>query len=277
MNKQYNLSDYKLIVFDIDGTLVGSSHQLNTTTKEILLRLHQIGMPFTLATGKILPATRDQADELQIKLPLILSNGGVVQTREGEILFHSTLPLDITSKVIQICDEMDKDLVVYIDDRIYMKEMNDNISPVYSMVKSGLFEIDSWEKMDGLLAQINKCLIVDQNNPQNLKDLEEVFLNEFGDQADIVHTSTKLVEVLPKGVTKATAVKQLAEDMGINMSEVMAFGDYDNDAPLLAEAGLGICVENGSAAAKGAADLIIASCEENGPAKFLEKLMNAAE
>ncbi|HUV15829.1 MAG TPA: HAD family hydrolase, partial [Pelolinea sp.] len=90
MNKQYNLSDYKLIVFDIDGTLVGSSHQLNTTTKEILLRLHQIGMPFTLATGKILPATRDQADELQIKLPLILSNGGVVQTRKGEILFHST-------------------------------------------------------------------------------------------------------------------------------------------------------------------------------------------
>ena len=58
------------------------------------------------------------------------------------------------------------------------------------------------------------------------------------------------------------------------MSEVMAFGDYDNDVEMLTAAGLGVVVENGSAAAKASADLIIGACDQNGPAKFLENLMS---
>lgn len=276
MNTLIQLSDFKLIVFDIDGTLVGSSHQIHSYTKKVLLRLHDIGMPFTLATGKILPATKAQADELQIKLPLIFSNGSVLQMSSGEILYHECLPEEVAQKVIRISEERGEDLVIYMDDKIFMKAMNDNIYPIYSMVNSGLYEIGSWKNISSQLDQVTKCLFIDQTSQQNLLELEKVFLSEFSGLADVVHTSAKLVEVMPKDVTKASAVRRLASGMGIRMSEVMAFGDYDNDAPMLAGAGLGICVENGSEAAKTAADLIIGDCEENAPAKFLEALMDAA-
>jgi hydroxymethylpyrimidine pyrophosphatase-like HAD family hydrolase len=55
----------------------------------------------------------------------------------------------------------------------------------------------------------------------------------------------------------------------------MAFGDYDNDIGMLKAAGLGVAVQNGSTAAKASADLVIDPCDQNGPAKFLEVLMNS--
>ena len=274
MNNTYRLSDYKLIVFDIDGTLVGSSHVLDLYTRDTLLQLHDLGIPFTLATGKILPATKAQADELRIQLPLIMANGSVLQKRHGEVLYNAALPVDVTKRAIQICEELNKDLVIYIIDQLYIKKMNDNIYPIYSNVSSGINELGDWEIINSRISQVTKCLVVDIENQQNLIELGNIFLKEFEGRADIVHTSTKLVEILPLGVTKATAVKRMADEMGIRMEEVMAFGDYDNDAPMLSAVGLGIAVENASAAAKAAADLIIGSCEDDAPAKFLRELID---
>lgn len=274
MINTFQLSDYKLIVFDIDGTLVGSSHEMHPFTRDTLLHLHELNIPFTLATGKILPATRAQADELRIRLPLIMANGSVLQKRDGEVLYNISLPVDVTKRAIQICDEMKKDLVIYIIDQLYIKKMNDNIYPIYSNVSTGINEVGDWEKINDRIHQVTKCLVVDIENQQNLIELGNIFLQEFEGRADIVHTSTKLVEILPLGVTKATAVSKLAGELSISMNEVMAFGDYDNDASMLSAAGLGIAVENASAAAKAAADLVIGPCEENAPAKFLQELMD---
>lgn len=275
MKNPIQLSDYKFIVFDIDGTLVGSSHRVHPFTKEVLLNLHDRGLPFTLATGKILPATKSQADELRIDLPLIMANGSVLQKRTGELLANACLPADVTRRAIQICRERGEDLVIYIIDQLFIEKMNENIYPIYSNVESGLNEIGDWDMLGSKLEKVTKCLVVDLFNQSNLIELGEVLKKEFSNVADIVHSSTKLVEILPRGVSKATAVKTLADALGVRMDQVMAFGDYDNDAPMLSAVGLGIAVKNGSAAAKAAADLIIGSCEENAPAAFLKSLMDA--
>jgi HAD superfamily hydrolase (TIGR01484 family) len=117
--------------------------------------------------------------------------------------------------------------------------------------------------------------VIEQHDPQNLVNIEKKFNLELGEQSDIIFTSTKLLEVLPKGITKVTGIQRLLASQGIKMTEVMAFGDYDNDIEMLNAAGLGVVVENGSPAAKASADLIIGSCDRNGPAKFLENLMKS--
>ncbi len=232
-------------------------------------------MPFTLATGKILPATQAQADELRIEQPLIMANGSVLQSRSGEVHFHARMPEEVVRGAIRICEERGEDLVLYIIDKIYIKKMNENIYPTYCNVESGLMEIGNWGNLDEKLDQITKCVVIDAKNQQNLIDVGEIFRNQFGDRAEMVHTSTKLVELHTKGISKGTAVQRLAQELGVRMDEVMAFGDYDNDAPMLSAAGLGIAVENASAAAKAAADLVIGSCAENAPAKFLDELIQA--
>ena len=269
-----NLRDYKLIVFDIDGTLVGKDHTLDPFTKEVLFRLREEGYPFTLATGKNLPSTKPLADKLEIELPLILNNGGMLQTRHEVMLSKITLPLGVTWQVIEICEVRGKDLVIYIDNGIYIKAMNENILPVYSNVISGLFEIGEWDAITGKLADANKCLVVDSFIRENLIEMGEVLEKALKGRVDILHTSTSLVEVMPKGVTKVTSIRKLAGSMGISMDEIMAFGDFNNDAEMLAAVGLGIAVKNASPRAKEAADLVIGSVEDQGPAEFLKELLD---
>jgi len=269
-----NLHDYKLIIFDIDGTLVGKDHVLDPFTKEVLFLLRKEGFPFTLATGKNLPSTKPLADELEIEMPLILSNGGMLQTRHKEMLSKTTLPLDVTMRVIEICEARGKDLVIYIDNGIYVKEMNENIFPVYNNVVSGLFEIGEWDAVKSKLADTNKCLVVDSFVRENLIEMGKVFEEALKGRVDILHSTTSLVEVMPKGVTKMTGIRKLAESMEIPMDAIMAFGDFNNDVEMLAAVGLGIAVKNASPRAKSAADLVIGSVEEHGPAEFLKKLLS---
>jgi hydroxymethylpyrimidine pyrophosphatase-like HAD family hydrolase len=181
----------------------------------------------------------------------------------------------VTGKVIKICEENTSNLVIYIDNDIIMKEMNEDIFPIYNQVTYGIVEIGHWGTIKDRLAEVNKCLVIEQHDPQNLVNIEKKFNQELGKQSDIIFTSKKLLEVLPKGVTKVTGIQRLIATQGIKMSEVMAFGDYDNDIEMLNAVGLGVVVENGSPAAKASADLIIGSCDQNGPAKFLEKLIKS--
>lgn len=272
--EEITLNKFKLIVFDIDGTLVGKDHILNQYTKETLFRLREEGFPFTLATGKNLPATKPLADELEIDLPLILINGGMLQTRQEKMLSVTTLPLDITQDVINICEAREKDLVIYIDNGIYIKVMNENIYPVYSNVGSGLFEISDWDTIKDELAGANKCLVVDSFVRENLIEMGKIFEKELNGRADVLHSSSSLVEVMPKGVTKVSGIRKLAASMDITLDEIMAFGDFNNDAEMLSAVGLGVAVENAAPAAKSAADLVIGSVRDNGPAVFLNELLD---
>ena len=90
-------------------------------------RLRDYGIPYTLATGKNLPATRQLADDLEIELPLVLSNGSMIETRQGKILAKSMLPFDVIRSVIEICETRTQNLVLYIDNDIIIKKMNDDI------------------------------------------------------------------------------------------------------------------------------------------------------
>lgn len=110
---QINLRDYRLVAFDIDGTLMGKDHIIHPFTKETLFWLRDAGFPFTLATGKNLTATITQADELEVDLPMVLINGGVLQTRCGELLSAVTLSEDVIRHVVDLCEQHARDLVMY--------------------------------------------------------------------------------------------------------------------------------------------------------------------
>ncbi|MDP2965102.1 MAG: Cof-type HAD-IIB family hydrolase [Pelolinea sp.] len=273
MNRQIRLSDYKLIVFDIDGTIQDSNHNLHPYTRDVLLRLHDANIPFTLATGKNLPAVKPLAETLGITLPLILSNGCMLQTVDGKELEKYVLPVAITHQVIGICEEGGWDLAIYLDDGIYIKRMNHNMALLIDYGSPGLIEIGEWPNIADRLKEAHKCLVVERSSPRKVYELEAVYERELGEKVEYCHTLVGMLEVMPKGVSKLSAIRRLSEMLGISMEEVMTFGDGNNDVEMLEGAGLGITMENGSDLAKASANLTIASSDENGPAKFLDELL----
>lgn len=274
MNRQIRLSDYKLIVFDIDGTLQDSNHNLHPYTKAVLMKLHNANIPFSLATGRNLPAVKPLAEALKIRLPLILSNGCLLQTVEGRVLEKFVLPIEITHQVINICEDGGWDLAIYLDDGIYIKKMNQNLELLIDYGSPGLVEIGDWSNIADRMREAHKCLVVNRLLPKKVYELENIYEKELGDKVEYCHTLVGMLEVMPKGVSKFRAIQRLAEILGIRLEEVMTFGDGNNDAEMLEGAGLGITMENGSDLAKSSANLIIASSDENGPAKFLDQLLD---
>lgn len=270
MTIEINPSDYKLIAFDLDGTLIHNRSPISSFTKQVLERLRAKGYQYTIATGRILSGVKEYADELTINIPLVMSNGGILQTRQGELITQTCLPLDALQTTMKLCQENNSDLALYIRDQIYVEKLNENMQTIYGCNQDDLYEIGPWETISEKFPDVNKCVIIDSDDEQNLIDLQPKLDQSLNGSAVTLRTSPILLEVQPNDITKAIGLQNLADHLGINIQEIIAFGDYDNDAEMLKAVGLGIAVGEATPACLANADLLVASAEEDGPAHFLE-------
>jgi HAD-superfamily hydrolase, subfamily IIB len=173
-----------------------------------------------------------------------------------------------------VAADLQRDLVIYICKDIYILRNNDNISPTYGKSSAYLHEVGSWEAIAGKLPGANKCVIVDQTNEQNLLEARSgIAGSPRRARRHPCRSSKALLEVQPNGITKASGLRQLAESLGISLGQVIAFGDYDNDAEMLQAAGLGVAVGEATPACLASADLLVAPPEADGPAHFLEDFL----
>ncbi|HUV15580.1 MAG TPA: HAD family hydrolase [Pelolinea sp.] len=273
MHPEVDIRKFKLVISDLDGTILDSGQPLHPFTKEVIAKLAGYGILFTLASGRSLASLRPFADELKVEIPLVLANGCIIQSLNGMIHHRSLMPVGITRKVFEITDREKSDLVVFVDDRLYYKKMTNNILSVFGKVKDAIYEVGSWDAMEDIIIQVNKFMIIEWESLERLDHLEKVFEHELEGKADYLRTNLHHLEVMPKGISKATGLKNLADDLEIQMEEILAFGDFDNDAEMLAAVGLGAAVANASEKAKAKAGLIIGSCADNGPAVFLNQLL----
>jgi len=272
MKDKNNKDKFKLVISDIDGTLKCSNQSISEFTKNVVDEIRSKGLFFTLASGRNLSGAKDIAEDLKVDLPLVLSNGCILQKVSGEILHRALMPEIITKRVIEITDEFDYDLVLFVDDQLFFKTMTANIEPIFGHIPDACHEINEWKNIHNQLGAVNKCMILERSFHEKLAALEDIFEKEFSNKADFYRTNINHLEVMPRGISKAIGLQKLIEFLGIKIEEVIAFGDYDNDAELLAAAGLGIAVENATENVKSNADYVIGSCSEDAPAKFLRKM-----
>ena len=267
------INQFKLFVFDVDGTILQLYHELDPWTQSVLCDLKDLGFAITLATGKNMKSTRVLAEKLKIELPLILSNGCVLQSLDGIIHQKHFLSADFVRQLIEECERMNLDLAVHIDEDIYVKEVTDNLSILYIYGSPSLEVVGEWKTINGLLPKAYKCLVVDRNSRDPLLELEKRMRGKVGDSVAYCHTLTEMLEFMPEGVSKMTGIQAITEEKDISLQSVMAFGDGNNDAEMLAAVGFGAAVENAAKSAKDSADWVVPSCANNGPAQFLQYLM----
>ena len=269
---------YKLIAFDLDGTLLDFNNKISAYSRKVLKELHEKGILYTFATGRLLSAVKEYADDLEIDCPLVLANGGIVQERQGALLNQTYMNRKAIDIVIETLKDENVELVFFICDQIYYqnntnkeRKMHQNRTSNYKRCK-----IDNWNLLENKLSQVNKCVVFNLGADENLKRLDEMLKLKLNGIARLVHSNTNMFEILPKGISKAFGLNILAAKLGIDMQQIIAFGDHNNDVEMLAEVGLGIAVGEATPDCIANADLVVASSDEDGPAHFLEEfLLNA--
>ena len=105
---------------------------------------------------------------------------------------------------------------------------------------------------------------------ENEAELRKYFLKKFSDNYQIISTFPGTVEVMHKGIDKGSGLKKYVSWEKIDLADVIAFGDNENDNTMLLDAGWGVCLKNGADGTKKCADDITEyDCESGGVGHYL--------
>ncbi|MFT8322469.1 MAG: Cof-type HAD-IIB family hydrolase [Bacillus sp. (in: firmicutes)] len=264
---------YKLIFSDIDGTLLNSQHKISEATKASLELLQQIGIPFVLVSARMPKGILALQASSKLKEPIIcfsgaLLLGGEQENGEREIVYKSTMKEKdisgiyklISAQFSSICYTIyskDEWLVESLEDEwVVQEEKITSINP-----KLVDFQLTSCSSVYKIL-----CM----GEPLSIDSLERELKNHYP-ELSIYKSKPTYLEIMAENVKKSVAIAMLANQLGINQQEIMAFGDNYNDMDMLQYAGLGVAMGNAPQAVKEAADIVTNSNDDDGIMHVINK------
>jgi Cof subfamily protein (haloacid dehalogenase superfamily) len=264
---------FRLVVSDIDGTLQNSNHQISDFTIEVIHRLQAKGILVTISTGKLLPAVQEPVQKLNIQIPLILSNGSILQFTDQRMVYASYFDADIVRTIIELVSACEADITVCTPESIYTRKITASVRAMMGFGKPHPREIDSWNLMGWDVERVVKFVIMNMGGPATLAPVAATLKSHLDGRVSYFPTMPYMLEVLPPGEDKASGLRRLADHLKVKLSEIITIGDGDNDIVMHQLAGLSVSVANGTPACKASADVIIDSNDAEGPARFLAGLL----
>lgn len=264
--------NYKLIAVDIDDTLLNRKKEITPLTKAALTEAQKNGVKVVVASGRLPYGVRPFARELDVMSYggyYMGFNGGAIINSRGELIAKTYLDSKYIKPVYDALRPYNVTTMVHKGDMIYAdRKVND-----YTHIESDVIGLDLNlvdDIADFVDWSLHKFLIC--GVPEELKELEKQLLNLFGNELDIYLSAPWFLEVMPKGINKGIGVERICEDMGITMSEVVAFGDSFNDLPMIKSVGMGIAMGNAEPELKAVAAMVTDDCDSDGIAKALRTL-----
>ena len=255
----------KLCVSDIDGTLLPTGGKISAANVEAVQKMMRAGVQFSIATGRMYSAALAVAAQLGVAVPIIAYNGALIKSSAGEVLHTHFMDEAIVLKLINFFSERGKHLQSYSDDILYVPERNSLVEYYEQVIKVKSVAV-GWEGLRERVKGVTKLLTISDKPDEILDDMNTV-RKIFGSEVEVTRSNVRFAEFMSKGVTKAGAIKILADKFGVDIADVMTIGDSDNDLPMLLAAGCGVAMGNAVPAVKEACPRITDTCERDGFAK----------
>lgn len=232
---------YKLLVLDLDGTLLDSQGEISERNKKALQEIDQKGIGIVLCSGRPVTAMKKYIDALNIhnKDDYIISfNGAMITTIEGDIVYYNQIEGSILKELIQVGRDYNIDVQLYTEDLLVEKYSEKTI--MYERT-TGMKAIKVKD-----LKEISKSVKVLFNGEvgEKLENLRLELIRKFGEELNIFYSKPMFIEVLIKEMDKGMAVKFVADRMNISQEEIIAVGDGFNDIAMISYAGMGVAVQN---------------------------------
>jgi Cof subfamily protein (haloacid dehalogenase superfamily) len=228
------------------------------------------GVTVTISTGRMYKSAAVFAERLDLgNTPIICYNGSMIRDSDGNMPTHLKLEICVAREMLEIFRDRGIYVQSYIDDELYVQKRDDDAYLDYAK-NFGVAGIAVGEALFAPSLRPTK-LLAKTNGLAASRDLISEFSEKFGGRAYITSSNADFVEMMNPEASKGKCLAKLANMLGIPMENVMALGDGDNDAEMLASAGIGIAMSNARDETKAAADDIAPSNDECGAAWAIEK------
>lgn len=277
----------KAILLDMDGTLLNDQKRISPHTRQVLIDLQKIGVKVTLASGRPKKGMVDFSHELRLHEfngLLVSSNGAcVTDAKTNETLFEQPLS---TKDATEILDHLTQfDVIPMINDEEYMY-VNDvfngmlhyNEQPfniIQYEARGGHFKLREADRLAEIIDfPVYKILVAGE--PEYLVEHSPAMLEPFQHKVNGMFTAKMFFEFTDHGIDKAKALTKVFQELEIDASDVIAFGDGHNDRSIIEFAGIGVAMENAVDDIKSIADEITLSNNHDGIAKVLSRYLTSS-
>ena len=266
---------YKLLVLDVDGTLLNNEKEISKRTLAALLKVQHMGIRIVLASGRptsgIMPFAK--ALELGNFGGYILSYNGcqVIKADTGEVMFERRINPEQIPYLEKKSRKNGFSIFTYHDDYI----LTDNADDLHIRKEAWLNHLKIMEEPEFSIAidfAPCKCVLV-SDDYEALRGLENHWKRRLAGVLDVFPSEPYFLEVVPCGVDKANTLALLMDQLGVKREEVIAIGDGVADVTMLQLAGKSVAMGHAPDSVKICADYVTASNDEDGVAQAVEKLI----
>ena len=268
-NERGIVSPIRLIVSDVDGTLVDQHKQLTPAIADAVTRTTDAGVAFTIISARPRSGMMPIADTLGIDRAMGAFNGGTVFTRDGGVTERHTIDPEVARGVVSLATASAVDIWVFADDRWYATSGEGH--HVDSERVTANQEPVLVDTVDDLLDTADKITFVSDDEPV-LRDLHDR-ARAFDARATIVQSQTYYLDVTALLANKGDGVAALATVAGIALDAVAAIGDQANDIPMLERVGLAIAMGNAPENVQAVADAVTRGNDADGVAHAIDTLI----
>ena len=272
----FKMSEYKMIVLDLDGTLTNRNKEITPKTKETLMKAQEQGKIVVLASGRPTYGVMPLAEELHLEDygGYILSfNGGIIMNcKTKEVVFSRQIPAESNGKIIDLAQEHNVSILTYENRTLLTNRPEDQYVQLESRINTlKIIPMTIEELKAHVTFSVPKFLMTDDGD--YLAMVEPKVKAALGKNFSVYRSDPFFLEILPKGIDKAQSLERLLAVIGVKREEMIACGDGYNDLTMVQYAGLGVAMGNGVLPVRKAADYITLTNEEDGVAHVVEKFM----
>lgn len=256
------MTKYKVIVFDVDGTLLPFGVQdLSPRMVEMFEKLKANGYINVLCSGRDIFTIGKQIDNPYVDYFVGANGTFILDLKTKEYVFEKTIKYDDFKKFHQFAIKNKLPFSFVGDKWGYYNELFNIDHWFYKPFKKNFISVDEFEKQNDK----NYLITISTKEPHQLAlKLTDFFIKEKLDLWVLAEWNGG-VFISAKGITKATSLETLAKLLNCSMEEMVAFGDAENDIEMLKSVGLGIAMGNGEDVTKNAAKEICLPVTEDGP------------
>lgn len=262
----------KIFFFDLDGTLLNRDKIITPKTREALKKFTDAGNHFCINTGRAIDSAKAVYKGLDLDFKgsyLCGSNGTeIYSVDEDKYIYKTGVPLEMVEDILDLADEYGVHCHTYNETHIVSRHDGECMDYYRRVIKTPLTVTDN--VLSKLQAPPSKMIAIELHDHDKQERFRKALYELTGGKLTLLYSNPYYMEIFPAEAGKGSAVKRLADHLGIPVKDTLAAGDEQNDISMIEAAGTGIAMINGTDIVKASADVVTTLDNNNdGLASFI--------
>jgi Cof subfamily protein (haloacid dehalogenase superfamily) len=262
----------KVIITDLDGTLLNPEHKISSYTKSVFQELYNQNYLIIVATGRHHLDALGIIDTLEIPVYLVSSNGARIHSPDKKELFAFNIESDVVKQALSVDVDPEITTVLFKEDVWLTNRLSEKLNSFQADLVYHP-ELVDYSKLEDYSAI---KIFFTHDDHEKLVALKDVILSTNSDKLHHAFSLPNCLEFMDKSVDKSVAIAKVLEKENVTFDEAISFGDGFNDVKMLLSTGKGLIMGNAPQNLKNELPHmeVINTNKEDGVAKYLsEKIL----